>query len=56
MTGLAAHADVPEGNLLVEVLIVKHVCEVFGLELPPVPKPEPPSDGDSLLPIHPSSQ
>ena len=56
MTRLADHADVPEGNLLVEVLIVKHVCEVFGLELPPVPKPEPPSDGDPLLPIHPSSQ
>lgn len=56
MTRLADHADVPEGNLLVEVLIVKHVCEVFGLELPPVPKPVPPSDGDPLLPIHPSSQ
>ncbi len=56
MTRLADHADVPEGNLLVEVLIVKHVCEVFGLELPPVPKPTPPADGDPLLPIHPSSQ
>ena len=56
MTRLADHADVPEGNLLVEVLIVKHVCEVFGLELPPVPKPAPPADGDPLLPIHPSSQ
>jgi hypothetical protein len=26
------------------------------LELPPVPKPKPPADGDPLLPIHPSSQ
>ena len=38
---IADHADVPEGNLLVEVLFVKHLCEVFGFELPPVPEPEP---------------
>lgn len=56
MTRLADHVDVPEGNLLVEVLLVKHVCEVFGLELPPVPKPEVPDDGFPGLPLHPSSQ
>lgn len=56
MTRLADHADLPEGNLLVEVLFVKHLCEVFGLELPPVPKPQV-EDGDFPgLPIHPSSQ
>ena len=56
MTRLADHADLPEGNLLVEVLFVKHLCEVFGLELPPVPEPEVPDDGFPGLPLHPSSQ
>jgi len=35
MTRLADHAELPPGNLLVEVLVVKHVCAVFGLDLPP---------------------
>ena len=59
MTRLCDHADLPEGNLLIEVLFVKHLCEVFGLELPPVPKPEEPAvpeDGFPGLPLHPSSQ
>ncbi len=55
MTRLADHVDLPEGNLLVEVLFVKHLCEVFGLELPPIPTPEVPDDGFPELPLHPSS-
>ncbi len=31
------HADLPAGNLLVEVLAIEHFCEVFELELPPPP-------------------
>jgi lipoate-protein ligase B len=34
MTRLADHADVPS-TFLIEVLVVKHVLAVFGLELPP---------------------
>ena len=56
MTRLSDHTDLPEGNLLVEVLFVKHLCEVFGLELPPIPEPEVPEDGFPGLPLHPSSQ
>ena len=56
MTRLTDHADLPEGNLLVEVLFVKHLCEVFGLELPPIPAPEVPDNGFPGLPLHPSSQ
>jgi len=56
MTRLSDHADLPEGNLLVEVLFVKHLCEVFGLELPPIPEPEVPDDGFPGLPLHPTSQ
>ena len=56
MTRLTDYADLPEGNLLVEVLFVKHLCEVFGLELPPIPEPELPDDGFPGLPLHPSSQ
>lgn len=53
MTRVADHAEVPETTMLFQVLCVKHVCEVFGLELPPVPPPaDPPESG---LPIHPSS-
>ena len=35
MTRLADHADLPPGNVLAEVLVVKHVCRVFERELPP---------------------
>jgi lipoyl(octanoyl) transferase len=35
MTRVADHADIPPANLLFEVLVVKHLLAVFGLELPP---------------------
>jgi lipoate-protein ligase B len=53
MTRLADHAEVPPGTLLVEVLLIRHLCDVFGLELPAV---SPPPAGDSPstgLPLHP---
>ena len=43
MTRVADHAEVPPSTLLFEVLVVKHLCEVFGLELPPLP-PFPPAE------------
>ena len=54
MTRLADHAEMPPGTTLVEVLLVKHLCEVFGFELPPPPplaSPEPSPFPD--LPIFP---
>ena len=36
MTRLIDHADIPPNTLLTEVLAIKHLCEVFELELPPV--------------------
>jgi lipoate-protein ligase B len=42
MTNLADHVELPPARLLYEVLLVKHLCEVFGLSLPPVPPPPPP--------------
>ncbi len=45
MTRLADHAELPPGNMLCEVLIVKHFLEVFGLELPPPPAPPAPEPG-----------
>lgn len=59
MTSVAEHAEIPPTNLLFEVLVVKHLCEVFELELPPPPPPpaEPPqgscSAGGGDLPIFP---
>ena len=47
MTNVAAHTELAPTRLLYEVLLVKHVCEVFGLELPP-PPPAPPLDPRSL--------
>jgi lipoate-protein ligase B len=35
MTRLADHADLPPANILIEVLIIKHFCAVFGFDLPP---------------------
>jgi len=35
MTRLADLTDLPPTNLLGEVLLVKHFCRVFGMELPP---------------------
>ena len=37
MTRLCDHADLPQGNLLFEVLAVKHFLEVFEHELPGAP-------------------
>lgn len=56
MTRVADHAEIPPANLLFEVLAVKHLCEVFGLELPPPPEPgsgEQPLPGFPELPILP---
>jgi lipoyl(octanoyl) transferase len=54
MTRMADHADMPPGTTLVEVLLVKHVCEVFGFELPPPPPlAEPPPGSCPDLPIFP---
>ncbi len=49
MTRLADHADLPPTTLLVEVLLVKHLCEVLGHELPP-PAVVPPPPGPGGLP------
>jgi lipoate-protein ligase B len=35
MTRLADHAELPPATILIEVLLIKHFCEVFGFELPP---------------------
>jgi lipoate-protein ligase B len=45
--------DLPPANLLFEVLCVKHFCEVFDFELPPVPQRPPEVGGAGLLPIWP---
>lgn len=42
MANVADFVELPPTRLLYEVLVVKHVCEVFGLELPPIPPPPPP--------------
>lgn len=47
MTNVAEYTDLPPTRLLFEVLVVKHVCGIFGLELPPIPPP-PPVDPNSL--------
>jgi lipoyl(octanoyl) transferase len=39
MTRLVDHADLPPGLFLVEVLLIKHFCEVLGFDLPPPPTP-----------------
>lgn len=60
MTRVADHAELPPTTMLFEVLVVKHLCEVFGLELPPPPPLQsPPEDegggcGLPQLPIFPS--
>jgi len=45
MTRLADYTELPPGNVLGEVLVVKHFCRVFGFELPPPPPLAPPSSG-----------
>jgi lipoate-protein ligase B len=51
MTNVAEHVETPPARLLYEVLVVKHVCEIFGLSLPPIPPPPPPDP--RALPIFP---
>lgn len=50
MTNLVDHAEVPPGNFLCEVLTVKHMCDVFGFELPP-PPPTPPEPTSKFPPL-----
>jgi len=52
MGNVADLVEIPPARLLYEVLLIKHFCEVFQLELPPLPPPEPPPPGS--LPIFPS--
>lgn len=47
MTRLVDHTELPPSRLLVEVLLVKHFCEVFDLELPPVTLPPADADGEA---------
>lgn len=56
MTRLADHADVPPGLFLIEVLLIKHLTEALGLELPEPPPmpPQAPESGFPELPILPS--
>lgn len=56
MTRVADHADLPPGLMLFEVLLVKHLTSVLGLELPePPPLADPgPSSCFPQLPILPS--
>lgn len=41
MTNVAEHVELPPTRLLYEVLLVKHLCEIFELSLPPLPPPPP---------------
>ena len=55
MTRMADHAEMPPGTTLVEVLVVKHLCAVFGFELPPPPPLKEPEPGPfPILPIFPA--
>jgi lipoate-protein ligase B len=57
MTRLADHTELPPTNILAEVLVVKHVCRVFDLELPPpqplASPPQPEGGGFPELPLMP---
>ena len=44
MTRVADHVELPPTTLLGEVLLVKHLCRVFALELPPMPPLAPPGE------------
>lgn len=62
MTRVCDHAEVPPTTLLFQVLVVKHLCEVFGYELPPPPPSVFPEGGGECgaggfptLPMHPTS-
>lgn len=58
MTRVVDHAAIPPGNILSEVMLVKHFCDIFELELPPPPLPgfeEPGEEGPFPgLPLFPS--
>jgi len=53
MTRVADHVELPPTRLLYEVLVVKHLCRVFDLELPPPPPLETVSGDEGGLPIFP---
>lgn len=53
MTRVADHAEIPPTTMLFQVLAIKHVCDVFGLELPPIPLPPTPPEDTGQLPIFP---
>jgi len=42
MANVEEFSELPARSLLFEVLLVKHVCDVFELELPPIPPPPAP--------------
>ena len=48
MTRLVDHADLPPGLFLIEVLVIKHACDVLGFDLPPPVAP--PRDAGSRFP------
>ena len=51
MANVEEFTELPVRTLLFEVLVVKHLCAVFGLELPPPPPP--PEPDPRALPLHP---
>jgi hypothetical protein len=51
MTRLADHVELPPTNLLGEVLLVKHFCRVFDMELPPPEDPSPELNGGGFRPL-----
>jgi lipoyl(octanoyl) transferase len=46
MTRVSDHVELPPTTMLGEVLLVKHLCRVFGLELPPMPPLASPPEPD----------
>ena len=53
MTRVADHAEIPPSTLLFQVLAIKHACEIFGFDLPPIPPPAPSETRFPELPILP---
>ncbi len=51
MANLEEFTELPPRTLLLEVLLVKHLCEVLGLRLPPLSPPPGPPPG--ALPLYP---
>jgi lipoate-protein ligase B len=50
MTRIVDHAELPPARFLIEVLLVKHFCAVFGLDLPPAPPPAASDAGTGRFP------